>query len=215
MQAVAELLDESSVVQEMGRIRGAGDELTVETSRGVYRARRATSCLVDPVPDDRVLVVSSAAGEAFVLAVLERPGDEPLELRADRDLRIKLPSGRFVVAAADGVDLVSPKEINIVTGELEVNAQSGSVFFEKLAYLGTLANVDVEKVRTVAGVLEQVVDRISQKVKRSYRFVEEVDLTRANEIDMRAKENVHVRGHNALMTAEVLVKMDAKQIHLG
>jgi hypothetical protein len=38
---------------------------------------------------------------------------------------------------------------------------------------------------------------------------------RARQIDYVAEKNVSVRGHNTLLTAEQLVKLDGEQVHLG
>ena len=63
--------------------------------------------------------------------------------------------------------------------------------------------------------MDSVTERWTQKTKRSYRFVEEMDITRAQEIDTRASGTLSMRGKNAITTAEELVKMDGRQIHLG
>jgi hypothetical protein len=52
-------------------------------------------------------------------------------------------------------------------------------------------------------------------VKRSYRFVEEADQVKAQRIDYAAEKSVCLRGENALVVAEELVKVDGGQIHLG
>jgi hypothetical protein len=117
--------------------------------------------------------------------------------------------------AVDGVDVGTTGDLNFTARELRVNAREGSLFVETLAFVGGVANVDLERVKSAIGFLDQTLERLSQRMKRSYRFVEEVDITRAKQIDVRAEENVHVRGKNAMVTAEVLVKMDGQQIHLG
>lgn len=216
MEALAAKLDSNAAVQELGTIVERSSEgLSVVTSHGRYRAKAAFSCLVEPAPGDRVLVATTLAGEAFVLAVLERTSDEPAVLRTDRDLSVRVSEGRFTVAAPDGVDLATPKELNLVAGELGVRAKTGRLAIDALTHLGKLAHLDVEQVKGLFGLVDHVAERISQTVKRSYRFVEELDVTRAQQIDVRAESNVNVRGRNTVISAEQLVKMDAEQIHLG
>jgi glycine/D-amino acid oxidase-like deaminating enzyme len=218
MRALAEALEESEVVQEVGTIRSvgtsAGDELRIETARGTYRAKRAVSCLVAPREGDRALCATTQKGEAFVLAILEREEDG-VAITVEGDLELRAPTGRVRVAASEGIDVGTTGELNLTSRELRVNAREGSLFVETLAFVGGVANVDLERVKSAIGFLDQTLERLSQRMKRSYRFVEEVDITRAKQVDVRAEENVHVRGKNAMVTAEVLVKMDGQQIHLG
>jgi hypothetical protein len=67
----------------------------------------------------------------------------------------------------------------------------------------------------VADSCDSVFDRLLQRVKRSYRFVEEHDQVRAAQIDYVAQNNASLRGENTLITAKDLVKVDGEQIHLG
>ena len=58
-------------------------------------------------------------------------------------------------------------------------------------------------------------ERISQRVKRLYRHVEDFEQLRADKVDYVANKTMSLRGQNTLMTAEELVKVDGEQIHLG
>lgn len=216
MEAVAAKLDVDAVVQEVGVVADDCDarDLAVLTSHGRYRASVAFSCLVEPSPGDCVLLATTLGGEAFVLAVLERSSEAPAVMRVDRDIQLRA-DGRFRVAATEGVDLTTPKEMNLVSGELSVRAKQGRFAIDALTHLGRMAHVDVEQVKGFFQIVDHVAERIPQTVKRSYRFVEELDVTRANQVDVRAEGNVNVRGRNTVVSAEQLVKMDAEQIHLG
>ncbi|MCZ7681708.1 MAG: DUF3540 domain-containing protein [Sandaracinaceae bacterium] len=55
--------------------------------------------------------------------------------------------------------------------------------------------------------------RLSQRVKRAYRFVEEMDVTRAGSIDYRADDVASLRARHTVMAADEQVKVDGKQIH--
>lgn len=216
MNAAALTLDESQVIQEIGDVVAAGSgSLRVATAKGAYEARRAFSCLVEPIVGDRVIVATSSAGEAFVLAVLERESDAPATLKVDGDLDVQVPAGRLKIVASEGMDLVSRAAMRLVGKDLELHARRGKAFFDSVALLGDAADVSIQRLKGVYGLVDNVAERVSQKLKRSYRFIEEMDVTRAKQVDLRAEDNVHLRGKNTLMSAEVLVKMDAEQIHLG
>jgi hypothetical protein len=48
-----------------------------------------------------------------------------------------------------------------------------------------------------------------------FRFVEEIDQTRAGTVDLRAQNLMAIRGENAVISARVLAKVDGEQIHIG
>ncbi len=216
MQNLAKKRDTSTATELAGYvIRIEGPAAWVRTDDGEIRARRAVSCLVDPVLGDRVLCALLADGTAYVLAVLEREDDAAATMSMDRDLAIKIPSGRFEVVTQEGVGFVTPGDVSIVSGELDINAAEGRVSFDRLSAMGRQWLAEVSAVKVVAGALDSVLDRLSQKVKRSYKTVEELDQVRAKRIDYAAEKSLHMSAENALVTASELVKFDGENIHLG
>jgi Protein of unknown function (DUF3540) len=186
----------------------------VRVGAGTWQARRAKSCLVEPGIGDTVLCASAPEG-AFVLAVLQGAPGAPTEIAADGDLRIEARGGRVVVTSPEGVDLVSGGRVAVTSSELDVRARRGSIAVEELGFFGRLVQAEVTKVALVAEEVDAVLTRLTQRAKRVFRFVEELDQTRAGTVDLRAQNLVSIRGENALVSARVLAKIDGEQIHLG
>ncbi|WP_437535382.1 DUF3540 domain-containing protein [Sorangium sp. So ce726] len=210
-----ETIEPEATTQEAGRVvRAAGGAFVVSTGSAEVEARRAVSCMVEPAAGDVVLVSVLPEHGAYILAVLERQGSD-LCVVLDGDLHIKLPRGRFVLGAAEGVTLASGKEVGVVAGELKVNARRGSLLVESLSYIGTAVQAEIEKAKVKAAAFDASFERVTQRLKRVYRFVEELEQLRAERVDYVAKKNMSLRGENTLVTAEELVKLDGAQIHLG
>jgi Protein of unknown function (DUF3540) len=203
----------SEDVGTVARIDGA--DFVIETDAGELRARRATSCLLEPAPGDLVLVALVSRGSSYVLAVLEREAGAPGHIVADGDLNITLGRGSLGVAAQGDVRLVSGREVSVVSGGLRVNAVDGSVVLERLSFLGTFFQAEIERAKLLGKSLDTLLERVSQRVKRSYRVVEESDHVRAESIDYAAKTSMSLHAQNTLLTAEELVKLEGEQIHLG
>lgn len=216
MSNVAHKLELGEATQETATVvRREGATLVVRTFRGTARASRAVSCVVDPEPGDLVLVAALASGAAYVLAVLEREAGAKVAFVADGDLELRAASGKVSVAGKEGVTVASSADVRILAAKLDVRAAEGNVVLDKLALLGRSVLAEVETVKTLATALDSIATRISQRVKRSYRIVEESDQVRAARIDYEAKESLQLHAHDALVTAEGLVKVDGDQIHLG
>lgn len=216
MNAAALELDESHVTQELGDVVATDGGIRVATTGGTYDARRAVSCLVEPRDGDRVIVATSQSGAAWVLAVLERTStDAPTVLQHEGDLQLRVDDGKLSLTATEGVDLVTPKTLKLLGQVVEMSARQGKAVIDELALFSESGHLDVKRVKGFFDLVDSVAERVSQRVKRSYRFVEELDVTRAKQVDVRAEDNVSVRGKNTLVSAELLVKMDAEQIHLG
>lgn len=187
----------------------------VETSLGKYSTGRAFSCLVEPATGDRVLIAGEPSEDLFIISVLERTAPAPVTLIVEGDLTLGLPNGRFCVAAAKGVDLVSAGDMTMTSSNLTVRSTKGDIFMESITLLGKRCLAEIEAIKLIGGFFDTVMERISQRVKRFYKTVEEYDQVRSQQIDYRADKNMSLRGENALVTAKELVKIDGDQIHMG
>jgi Protein of unknown function (DUF3540) len=200
-------LDEGTVVRVLD------GEIAVSVDGHDVAARRAKSCLVAPEAGDRVLVAFGKDRQAFVLAVLEgaRAG---ATLASEGDLSVKV-AGRFDVTANDGVDLVSGGAISFVANAIKARAFEADLVLDRLAYVGRAVRAEVQAIKTIAAACDGVFERVTQRAKRSFRFVEEADTLKAGRIDYAADTALTMRAKNAVLAAEELAKVDAEQIQLG
>jgi hypothetical protein len=224
MNNLAHELDEAEISQAMGTlVRIEGKVYVAQTSHGEVRAHRAVSCLVEPELHDFVLVAlapsSMRSGPSrqlvgYVLAVLERESPDT-SLACDGNLEVKVREGRFRVASRDGIDLVSPKEVQLVADQVGIHASSAKLVAKEIVAIGTSVVAELVNVKLKGTFFDKVFERVSERVNRSFRRVDEIDQLKAKQIDHLAEETLSLRSANAVVTATDLVKVDGEQIHFG
>jgi hypothetical protein len=206
---------ERRVWQEVGTVvERRNRELVVRTETGTLRAERAVSCLVEPEIDDDVLI-TGVGSQCYVLAILERPSGAPVRLSADGDLCVALEHGAFEVDAPGGIHLASKQGVSVAAKQVDISSVAGRFAIGSLTMFGTLLESRLEKLEVVVGGIDAVIERVVERVKRSYRFVEETDQVEAEHVDYAANKTMSLRAENALITAQELVKVDGSQIHVG
>jgi hypothetical protein len=212
----AERLDDAGVSQELAVVeRSGGEGLELRSAGGRYRARRAASCLLEPQVGDLVVVAVSERGHAWVLAVLERENEEqPLALRTDGDLEIHA-RGRLGLTGSQEVEVRSGRAGRFAAPRLTFTTFDLEAAVERLVLSGGSAEVNLERAKAAVTFVEQAFERLSTKAQRVYRYIEQLDLTRARQIELRAETTAHIRSKQTFMTSDDLVKVDAGQIHLG
>lgn len=191
-----------------------GDSIVVRLGENDVPAARATSCLIAPMPGDRVLV-AMPEGECFVLAVLQREAGAACKLAVEGDLEIASRKGKVAVASPGGIDMLTSGEARVTAARLALHAPEADAVIDKLSFLGSVLRAELVKLRVVAEQCDSLFERAVQRVKSSYRFVAEIDQVRAKQVDMVAKDAVRVHAGNAVVTAEELVKIDGEQVHIG
>jgi DNA anti-recombination protein RmuC len=96
-----------------------------------------------------------------------------------------------------------------------VVAQRGAAVLDELTLIADKVDAEVSRMRATFATVDTVMERLSQRAKRVYRFVEELDQLRARRADYAAKETFQVHAHDTLLTSDQLVKIDGDQIHVG
>lgn len=208
--------DTAETFQEIGRIVEINDdEFVIRNESGTFHAKRAVSCIVEPQVDDEVLFAGTTNGVLYIIAILERQSGGAIKLSSSGDVELCAAKGKLTLVAQDGLDFVTSKAASIISKKLNINSEEGSVFIDTLSFLGKSLVGEVAQAKTFLGTLDTALDRFTQRVKSSYRFVEKVDQVRAGHIEYIAKDNMRLRGQNTLVHANFLVKFDGEQIHIG
>ncbi len=207
-----------AVFEAMGTVvRVEGDVFVVRTDepdlRGAeLRCKRAFSCLVEPAPDDYVLVGGRDAS-AWILSILERESkNAQLSVEGDLDLRA---GAKVRVVAQEGVDVVTAKDINMMGNEIGLQASRAKVFASEILAIGSEVIGELANVKLRGTFFDKVFERVSERVQRSFRRVEEIDQLKAKQMDYVADETLSLRSENMVATAQELVKVDGEQIHFG
>jgi hypothetical protein len=196
-------------------IRVEGSTFVVAAEGRERRARRATSCLLEPAVGDLVLLATLPHGQSYVLAVLEREEGAPASLVSEGDLHIKVKRGDLGLAAEGGVRVCAGKEASVVSAAVQLRAADGHVAIDRLTYFGTFLRASVQRAKVFGQSFDATLERVSQRAKRAYRFIEEAEHVRAERIDYAAKSALRLHGETVVVTAEHLAKVDGDQIHVG
>jgi hypothetical protein len=215
MESVAKKLEVRVVHQEFAEVLTAGEVFELAASTGRIHARRAASCLIVPEVGDRVLCAVESRGDAFVLAVLER---KEAASRATMELperTVVRAAERLSLAANEGVDIVGGGEVRISSAAVEVTSLRTRLASRALEVVGDAVGADLGRVKIVAKSIDGMMERLSQRIKRSFRVVEETDQVKARHLDYAAETVAHFRGEHTVITAKDLVKVNGEQIHVG
>lgn len=210
-QPVQPYLDYAVIVEEMN------SKFVVETSYGCVDAGQALSCMVKPEVGDEVLVCQDQANRCFILSVLDRTDKEerPVNIAFAAQLNIHLKKGGLSISSRDDVSLASESKISMVSQGLAIHAGDGEVCVERLSFLGKLLRANIEGIKIVGSVIEGAFQRVVQKARTSFRYVEEHEDVQTGSTRYLVKETLNMRSKNSVHIAKKQMKMDAEQIHLG
>ncbi|MCX5830183.1 MAG: DUF3540 domain-containing protein [Deltaproteobacteria bacterium] len=181
-----------------------GDGYSVRLENGaVVAARRAGGCLLAPETGDEVLIADN--GEcAFILSVLTSPGDTGRITLPDKST---IEGGEITFTASQGVAMEAPR--------ISLTGILGEVRFTGLSLLSQWCDVRIRKIVAVVEIWDRVIGRLTERIRDSYRWIENTEHTTAGRIRTIVKKRFFLSAKNASLNAEEEVKLDGKKIHIG
>lgn len=212
-----------------GTVRGrVGAWLFVRGAEGELRAQVAPSCLLTPEDGDVVLLcftpalpaVGARAGMALlpclqhILAVLVRAEATHATVQLPGGVRLATHEGDLRIEGCQ-IELAASVRLDAHTPQLTLDATRADLRFGHAnASAGSFIGV-VGELRLVARHLHSQVGRLVQKVRDSFREVEQLDDLRAGRTRWEVEGHAQLHARQATVLAEGVVKIDGQRIDLG
>ncbi|MBF0469874.1 MAG: DUF3540 domain-containing protein [Gammaproteobacteria bacterium] len=191
----------SAVVQELN-----GRRCTTLLHGTAHTATVATSCLVQPIVGDKVLLWQDSE-ECFIIQILKRESNHvtteischgPLSIKSDAQLNL---------SAAD--------EIGLQSQQIHLCSHREQHVANHFLFTGREAKVFLSRIDLSA---ERVVCRIKslmQSLVDSVRTVKRLESVTASKLIQRASELFSVDSRRVLIGAKKEVRIDGEKIHMG
>ncbi len=214
MGKVAQYMKSEKIELLDGRVKiKDGDFFWVETFKGLHKARKSVSCLIEPLVFDEVLLSSNHNGNTYILAVLERERDVQSDIIFEGDVSVKVKNGDLGFVA-EKIDLKG-NDIDLVSKDLDIRSLRGKASISDFTFLGRVFRGNINAVSIISKTMSSITERLTQKARQSYRWIEGLDKTEAGRLLFSAKESLLMKGKRSSLIAEKKVKIDAEKIHLG
>ena len=211
MQELQRATEQVQPYLEYGSVVEEGPQPVVETPTGVWSAKRAVSCLVAPRAGDSVLLSFDKEGGCFILSVLTRepsPGSgSGCELLFEGDVDLHVQKGSLNISADEGVLMASER--------ISMAGKTGEAIFGNFSFAGSAFSAQVGTIKTVAGKVENIFQRLTERFVDVFRFVKDHEEVQTGSTRYLVETNLTMHSKNAMHVAEEIVTINAEQIHLG
>ena len=181
-----------------------GDAYRVHLENGdIICAQRAKGCLLVPETGDEVLVADNGV-QAFILNVLTREGDGG---------RITLP--KTSVIEGNEISFTATRGLTMEAPRISLAGILGEMRFKGFSVLSQWCDARIKKITATAESWDSVVGRLTERIRDSYRRIDNTEQTTAGRIRTIVKGRFSLSAKNAALTAEEEVNLDGKKIHIG
>jgi hypothetical protein len=180
-----------------------GAIVDVEFAGTRRQAGVAVSCLVRPLPGDRVLVYCDAS-RAFVLSVLEREG-------ANWGV-VSLPGRGNLSIEGETVAVAARQRMSLRADSIDLQAKLFAVLAERGSWIGKLYTLIADRLRSSAQVQETTADTLTVKAVERFAIVDRMDSLQAEMQATMISGVATETAHSKVISVTEDVRIDGKRV---
>ncbi|HAJ26543.1 MAG TPA: hypothetical protein DCG53_04755 [Syntrophus sp. (in: bacteria)] len=190
------------------------DRYRIDTDDGASLwVRKAEGCLLQPDIGDRVLITADADAGGYILMVLDKVG-ACYEMVFSGEASLRTETGPLKLQA-DNVIVRGDKSVVLEAPDIEITGISGRVRFAACSLLASIMEVRSKRAVQVVDILDSVIGRVTERVRDSFRWIENLEQIRAGRIRTIVNDRFTVKAGHASLISEEEVAIDGKKIHIG
>jgi len=214
MEKAARYVESEKIELFDGRVKMRdGDFFWVETFKGLHKARKSVSCLLEPLVSDEVLLLSNHHGSSYILSVLERGREGKSDIIFKGDVSIKVKRGDLDFAAQK-LDFKGD-DIALASERLDIRSLRGKASIHDFTFLGRVFRGNIKAVKIISKTMNSITERLTRKARESYCWIEGLEQVKAGRIRYFAENSLFMKGKRSSLMAEKKVRIDGEKIHLG
>jgi hypothetical protein len=174
-------------------------------------AKKAGSCLLKPATGDIVLAWNGQIQGTFIISLLIRE-NQGMHLIFEGPTTIT--SGPLAIQGPV-ISIDASESASMRAPEVDLSGSKGRARFTTFSFIASSFYGHCEQVTTIMRSCHSVMQRLTQRVRDSFRTIERIDETRAAIISQTASGRFSVNAGHAVIVAEDDVTIDGEKIHLG
>jgi len=194
----------SSVVPKNSMIKGTVqkielDVLTVVSNGVPLRAKKAFSCLVEPLVNDKVSLFIDTE-DVYITAILERKENSVLEIVAE--------NGISLIAKDGDITLNTEQSINSFS-------QKANVVISEVSFLSTVVTLKSKTMNIITDVYQGLMDNVTLRHKSLNKFVDGHEEHQSLSSRRVIKGSDIHQVEESITTVDGQMKIDAKLINIS
>jgi Protein of unknown function (DUF3540) len=180
--------------------------LKIRSASRILCARKAVSCLVEPMDGDVVGCLKVAPQEVWITCILSREIDTPITISMEGDASIQVKTGKLTIES---------KEMHLESERMGMLAKHVALGTETAEMVARDVSVVSTTFKLVCSFYSLVAQRMTQFSKSYFRATDGMDKVEATHVEISAQQLMRLDADHALITGKRLVKARGSQIHFG
>jgi hypothetical protein len=203
--------EHSSLTAKVKGLRGEYFEL--EDKGQLIIARKAFSCLLEPIVEDTVTYIFDEYQQAYIMGILHRDNNSEALLNVPSKTMINC-SDQLTIRSGMKTSFIS-NSIQNLTKKFNLHTESAAINFKDSVVKGGKLHSHIQVMNMVGDLLNTMVRQGIQKFASYVRKTEQVDQIQAGQMARKVDGLYTMNSKNTVMMSQKDTKIDGEHIHMG
>ncbi|MFA5904561.1 MAG: DUF3540 domain-containing protein [Desulfobacula sp.] len=190
------------------------DEIVVDMAGEIKKAKKAFSCLIDPVPEDIILCTENIDGVVYILGIMERPGAQDMGLSFPSNTQIRVDQGTLNINSPESVTIASGN-LNFFSNKAIHQSREAIVSYETVTAVGNEFQASFKTIRLISNFIHTMAKQVIDKFKGYVRHTQDHDMVKAGQISRDTDGLYSVGSRHTIMKSKKTTLIDAEKILMG
>ncbi len=190
-------------------------DVHVRIREAIRPARTAFSCLIQPEPDDLVLITQNEDGAFYILGIIERKNGREMTLSFPGDVNLHADNGACRVRSGKSITLAALEKLTCFSDQAIYKGREAVCSFEDVTATAANFHGSFRTFRLIGQLINTMARHVIEKAKNYIRFTEDDDQVRAGQMTRKTDGLYSMDSRHTVMVSKKDTKIDGERIHMG
>lgn len=189
------------------------EDFEIVVSDKTVKAKKAFSCIVEPMPDDTVICCKNENGIFYILGILERknPGHMNISFPSDTYIESKEALNMF---SKKSISMTAPN-INSFSEKAVHKSKDATVCYDGVTAVGNEFQGSFKTVRLISNLINTMAKNVFEKFISYNRNTEGCDQIKAGQIAIKTDSSYLLDSKHTMMNSKECTKINGDKILMG
>jgi hypothetical protein len=195
-------------------ISNINDDFEIIVSGKTVRAKKAFSCIINPLPDDTVICCKNENGIFYILGIIERDSSSQTNISFPSDTNIELKEGNLNILAKNSISL-SSKDLNFFSKKTVHKSKEAIVCYDDVIATGKDFQASFKSMRLISNLINTMAKHVFESFRSYNRNTEDSDQIKAGQLTRKTNGSYLLDSKHTIMNSKECTKIDGEKILMG
>jgi len=206
--------NDASLTKTARVISHLNEDFEIIVSGKTLRAKKAFSCIINPLPDDTVICCRNENGIFYILGIIERKNSRQMDISFPSDTNIESKEGSLNIASKASITMTS-SNLNCFSKKTVHKSNEALFCYDDVIATGKEFQASFKSMKVISNMINTMAKHVIERFRSYNRNTEDSDQIKAGQITRKTDGSYLLDSKHTIMNSKECTKIDGEKILMG